>query len=306
MAKRIDLFVVDGQNDFCASGEEPADWPRAMAGHRRGALFIEGADSEAVAVANMIRRLKDNKPPSGHRITKIHASLDSHHRNDGSHNIAWKGPDGAPPPPFTIVWHDDVKCRRWVPRFSIGIWQGKAVASFDWALKYTEALESGGRSPLCLWPVHCEIQTLGCCVYHPLQIAYDDWCETTNGWIDWIIKGQWPWSEHYSALRADVPDSTRPETLLNVELLQDMQDADVIAWAGRAGSHCLRWTALDAVNYFGKGNNHFVNKCVFFADASAPVPNPPNGPDFAQWRREFLNEMLNRGATVMKTTEFLM
>lgn len=305
MAKRVDLFVIDGENDFCASGNEPLDWPWPAGGRRKGSLFVEGADQEAVLVADMINRLVDTRVPGGHKVSKIHATLDCHHRNDGSHNIAWKGPDGSSPPPFTIVSHDDVKAHKWVPRFPLGIWEGKPISSYEWALKYTAALEKQGRCPLCLWPVHCEIQTWGCCVYHPLQQAYDKWCELTGGWIDWITKGQFPWSEHYSAMRADVPDPTRPETQLNTAVLDDAMQADIIAWTGWAGSHCLRWTALDAVNYFGAGENPFIKKSVFFTDASAPVPNVPGGPDFKQWRQEFLDEVDRRGATVTTTKEFL-
>lgn len=306
MAKRVDLFVVDGQNDFLASGNEPKDWPWPEGGPRRGALYVENADKEGVLVANMIDRLADPKVPSGHKISKIHPTLDQHHQNDGSHNIAWKGPDGKSPPPFTIVSHQDVMLQRWVPRFSIGIWEGKAIPSYQWALKYTEALEKNGRAALCLWPVHCPIGGWGSSVYHPLMQAYNRWCETTGGWIDWISKGHWPWSEHYSAMQADVPDPSRPETQLNVAVIQDAMEADIIAWTGWAGSHCLRYTALDAVNYFGKGENQFIKKSVFFEDASAAVSDIPGAPfKFSDWRKEFLDEVAKRGATVTRTTEFL-
>jgi nicotinamidase-related amidase len=309
--KRVDLFVIDGENDFCASGTEPQDWPWPVGGRRRGSLFVEGADKEAVLVADMIKRLKDSKVPSGHRISKIHATLDAHHRNDGSHNTAWKDSSGACPPPFTVVTHADVVQQKYVPRFAIGVFEGKTMPSYQWALKYTEALEKHGRCPLCLWPPHCEIGTWGGSIYHPLQMAYDDWCAATNGWIDFISKGHWPFTEHYSAMRADVPDPTRPETQLNVGVIQDAAEADIVAWTGWAGSHCLRWTALDAVNYFGQGQNDFIKKSVFFTDASAAVPNIPNPtnnpaiPKFSDWRQEFLDEVQKRGGQITTTKEFL-
>lgn len=303
--KRVDLFVIDGQNDFCASGNEhqnltaqqAQEW--AYAGRRKGSLFVEKADVEGVLVANMIKRL-------GGKISKIHATLDSHHRLDGSHNIAWKGRDGASPPPFTIVTNQDVRNQLWIPRFGLGVWEGKAIPSYQWALNYTEALEVNGRSPLCLWPVHCEIGTWGNNIYQPLREAYDAWCETNNGWIDYISKGHWVWTEHYSAMKADVPDPTRPETQLNVDVIKDASQADLVLWTGWAGSHCLRWTALDAVNYFGQGSNPFIAKSVFFEDASASVPDIPGAPfKFTDWRKEFLDEVSKRGATITTTDKFL-
>src|SRR5687767_10100820 len=134
MAKRVDLFVIDGENDFCASGSEPLDWPWPVRGRRRGSLFVEAADREAVKVPDMIKRLKI--PTGGHKISKIHATLDAHHRNDGSHNISWKGPNGESPPPFTIVTHADVVQQKWVPRFGIAMWEGKAISSYQWAINY--------------------------------------------------------------------------------------------------------------------------------------------------------------------------
>lgn len=304
MGLRVDLFVIDGQNDFLARGDESDSFPWPAGGKRRGALYVEGADKEALRVRDMILRLV-NKSGNGHRIAKLHATIDSHHRNDGSHNTAWKDASGNNPPPFTIVTHADVVAQKYVPRFAIGVWEGKVVPSFQWALNYTKALEANGRCPLCLWPPHCEIGTWGQNIYQPLQEAYNYWCEKTNGWVDFISKGHWVWTEHYSAMQADVPDPTRPETQLNIPTINDANQADKIVWCGWAGSHCLRWTALDAINHFGAGENEFIKKSVFLEDASAAVGNIPGGPDFAAWRREFLDEVQKRGAEITTTDKLL-
>lgn len=289
--KRLDLFVIDGQNDFCASGKEKEG--------RKGSLFVEKADEEAVLVANMIDRL-------GSKISKINASLDSHHKMDGSHNTSWKKPDGSSPPPFTIVTNSQIKTHEFVPRFALGVWEGKAVPSYEWALKYTETVEKNGRATLCLWPVHCQIGTWGNNIYEPLSDSFDRWALKNAGWINFITKGQWPWTEHYSALQADVPDPTRSETQLNVETIVGTMEADIVAWTGWAGSHCLRWTALDAVNYFQNSGDELIKKSVFFEDASASVPNIPGAPfKFSDWRKEFLDEASKRGATITTTVDFL-
>lgn len=290
---RVDMFVIDGENDFCASGNEPDNFPTPFGGKRQGSLFVTGADLEAQAVAAFIKTCKE-------QINKLHVTLDSHHKNDCSHHTAWKGRDGKSPPPFTIVSHQDVVDQKWIPRFAGGMWQGKRLSALDWALKYTKALEDNKRSVLCLWPEHCLIQTWGCCIYWPLQEAYNEWCASKGGWINYVTKGQYPWTEHYSAMRADVEDPTVPMTQLNADLINDAAQADKIIWTGWAGSHCLRWTALDAVNMFGStGTNDFLKKSVFVEDACAPVPNPPGGvPNFVQWRQEFLDEVSGRGAEV--------
>lgn len=303
--QRVDLFVIDGQNDFCASGKEPSNWPTPEDGRRPGALCVAGADQEAVRVASMIDELSVAGPEK-HLISKIHATLDSHHVNDCAHNTVWRDQNGSTVPPFTIVSHDDIVKHKYTPAFAGGKWDGRPVSAYEWALKYTKALADRGRNPLCLWPEHCLIQTWGASVYQPLQDAYNRWSKQTGRWIDFISKGQNPFTEHYSALEADVPDPNDPTTNINGPVIRDAADADIIVWCGWAGSHCLKWTALDAINFFTKtGTNPFIAKSVFLEDASAPVPNPPGGPDFGQWRLDFLDEVVRRGGRVMKIAELV-
>lgn len=287
---RTDLVIIDGQNDFLDG---------------TGSLCVAGADKEADAVAKMIEGNLD-------AFDMIHASLDEHHRNDGSHNTHWRDRLGNVVGPYTIITHQDVQDQVYRPGFRFGVWEGKTIKARDWALNYTKALEEKGRAPLCLWPVHCQIGTWGANIYQPLREAYDAWCEKTGGWIDFISKGTWAWTEHYSALVADVPDPTQPQTQLNSAVINNVAGADKVVWLGWAGSHCLAWTAKDGVNFFepsdddkAKGvKNEFISKCIFLEDACAPVPNPPGGvPDFAQARQEFLDEMDSRGATISTTTE---
>jgi nicotinamidase-related amidase len=310
---RTDLVVIDGQCDFLASGEEPTNWCWPYGGRRRGSLYVEGAGKEAVRVKTMIEDHLD-------AWNKIHATLDGHDRNDGSHNIHWKDRLGNIVDPYTIVTFDDVKALTYTPGFRFGVIDGKAVPAREWALYYTEQLAERGRAPLCLWPVHCQKNTWGALIYQPLAEAYDKWCDHTGGWIDFISKGGWPWTEHYSGLVADVPDSTRLETQMNTTVVNDCAGAKWVVWLGWAGSHCLPWTARDGVNFFNpteeevkaalaaglpEPKNDFILKCIFIEDAMAPVPNPPfpNAPDFEQNRRDFLDEMDKRGAKISTTTE---
>jgi len=303
---RTDLFIIDGQNDFLASGNEPENWPCPFGGKRQGSLYVKGADEEAHLVKKMITENLD-------AWNKIHATLDAHDLNDGSHNVHWKDRMGNIVDPYTIVTHEDVESFTYSPGFGLGVIEGKAVSAREWALSYTKNLAEKGRAPLCLWPVHCQKNTWGADIYHPLREAYDTWCGHNGGWIDFITKGAWPWTEHYSGLCADVPDPTRPETQMNTAVVNDAAGADKIVWLGWAGSHCLPWTAKDGVNWFEptadeKTNgavNEFITKCIFLEDACAPVPNPAPGVDFEQDRRNFLDEMQSRGATISNTTEVL-
>lgn len=293
--KRIDLVIIDGQNDFLASGNE--SWNSMKHG---GALYVQNGDQEALNVAALIKRL-------GAKVSKIHATMDSHHRNDCSHNVSWVGQDGSPPPPFTAVSNADVRAHRWIPTFPFGVWEGKLVPACDWAINYTKALEKIGRNQLCLWPVHCQIGRWGQNVYEPLAEAYDNWTDQTHRWVDFWTKGSWQFTEHYSAITADVPDPAIYQTQLNDAFIRNMADADLVAWSGWPGSHSLRWTALDAVNYFGVGRNDLLKKSVFLSDCCAAfVPPDANMTGLhAKCRQDFLDEVRNRGARICTSEEFM-
>ena len=226
-AQKLHLCVIDAQNDFCSSGQSGAS--------RRGSLYVENAEPEANAVAAMINRL-------GSRISTIHASLDSHQFNDCSHHVRWRTAEGQIPAPFTIVSHLDISQGKYNPSSSQAEWNGMEISSKTWAENYTAELEKSGRMPLCLWPVHCLIGSWGHNLFEPIAIAFNDWCAKTGNLIDFQMKGQCAWTEHYSAIRADVVDPGRPDTGLNTAFLQNLEKADQIAWVGWAGSHCLRFT----------------------------------------------------------------
>ena len=292
---RIDLFVVDGLNDFCATGNE--SW---NAQKKRGALFVENADIEAQLAADMIERLTPPDQPS--KLAKIHSFCDEHHKNDIAHPGFWKKPDGSHPDPFTgPVTLQDVESHRLSP-----VLDGLRPRVID----YIKKLEKRGRNPLIIWPEHCLFKTWGACTYKPLADAFDMWCARTGGWINFIDKGRFPLTEHYGGFEADVPDDDHQDTKFNTKLVPDLEAADKVAWIGWAGSHCLKWTASDGINYFtdpSTGNNDLVKKSVFFEDGSAPVVSPDPGQTkmFAQWRKDFLDEMDRRGATITTTTAFL-
>lgn len=288
--KQLHLCIIDAQNDFCASGHEKQG--------RRGSLFVENADHESKLLASLIDRL-------GNAIQKIHATLDSHQYNDCAHHVAWRTADNQIPDPFTIVTHQDILASKYSPAAKTAIWGGIEIPAVNWALQYTKALEENGRMPLCLWPVHCQIGSWGQNLVEPIANATNRWCALTNKTIDFYHKGQCQWTEHYSAIRADVVDPALPETNFNLTFLNQLKTADQIAWAGWAGSHCLRFTALDAINYFGPGANEIARKSVFFEDASAAVPDIPGAAlKFSDLRRQFLEEVSARGAMVTTTANF--
>mgnify|MGYP002386385057 CR=1 FL=1 len=93
-----------------------------------------------------------------------------------------------------------------------------------------------------VWPVHCEIGTWGHNVHAAVRQAYNAWEEACVGVVDKVFKGTNPWTEHYSAIRAEVPDPDDESTRVNARLITRLRAADMVLISGEAGSHCVKAT----------------------------------------------------------------
>jgi nicotinamidase-related amidase len=270
---KIELLIIDPQNDFC---------------HQNGTLFVPGATEDMANVADMIVRLKE-------KIDDIHITLDSHHRVDVAHPIFWLDSSGKHPDPFTIITAEDVKnglFRTTNPQF-----QARAT-------EYVQDLENNGRYPLCIWPYHCLIGSWGYGVINEgtgLYDALEQW-EMQFANVDFVTKGSNLWTEHYSAVQADVPDAQDPSTQLNMPLIETLQKADIILLAGEARSHCLANTVIDIANNFGEEN---IKKMVLLTDATSDVPDPPGTTMFSDIGNAFVKDMKARGMQTSTTVDFL-
>jgi len=267
---KIELLVIDPQNDFC----DP-----------KGSLFVPGAEDDMKRLAAMVIRLKD-------KLDDIHVTLDSHHFVDIAHPIFWIDSQANHPDPFTIINAVDV---------GKGLWRTTYPQFQNRAKDYVEALESNKRYPLCIWPPHCLIGSWGYTVIPELFDSFVEW-EKDFALVDYVTKGSNFWTEHYSAVQADVPDPEDPSTQLNTGLIDTLQNADVILLAGEARSHCLANTVRDIADNFGEDN---IKKMVLLQDATSDVPDPPGTTMFTDIGEQFVSDMMSRGMQVSTTIEFM-
>jgi nicotinamidase/pyrazinamidase len=104
---------------------------------------------------------------------------------------------------------------------------------------------------------------------HPaLREAYNAWEERTLRSVAKVTKGENPWTEHYSAIRAEVPDPTDPATDTNTALLARLRQADVLYIAGEASSHCVKATTEHLVEALSDAEKR---RLVLVTDCMSPV-----------------------------------
>ncbi len=273
------LLIIDPQNDFC---DLPASYRPCVPGGsgevQSPALPVAGAHADMQRLAALI-------DAAGDVLGAITVTLDSHHRVDIAHPPFWRLGDGSAVPPFTAIRAADVRAGRFLPR---------ATAALPRVLAYLDALESSERYAHMVWPVHCEMGTWGGNVHEDVRRAYNRWEEKSGRVVAKVIKGTNPWTEHYSAIRAEVPLADDPSTQQNLALVDALCAADVVLIAGEAGSHCVKATVEHLLESLGEAG---ASKLVLLTDCMSPVAG------FEAVYADFLNALRNRGVRLANSQE---
>jgi nicotinamidase-related amidase len=280
MKKNMHLLVIDPQNDFCDLPQAYLPTNPVDGASHTPALPVAGAHADMLRVAEMI-----NRGAAG--ISGISVTLDSHHRLDIAHPTFWKLADGGAVTPFTQIAAAEVREGKYLPR---------NLAALPRVLAYLNTLESAGRYRLMVWPVHCEIGSWGHDVHADVRVAYNRWEDAQLGIVNKINKGSNPWTEHYSAVMAEVPDADDPDTQLNRGFIDLLKKADRVFITGEAGSHCVRATTEHIADNFAQADLH---KLVLLTDCMSPVTG------FQAQYDDFVRAMLARGLQVAKSTDVL-
>jgi len=103
------------------------------------------------------------------------------------------------------------------------------------------------------------------------------------------------WTEHYSALKADVEDPDDPGTGLNEKLIKRLHDADIIAISGEALSHCVANSVRDLADNSAEED---IRKLVLLTDTTSSVRG------FEKLGEDFVREMTSRGMQICRSNEF--
>ncbi|TDP74926.1 cysteine hydrolase [Roseateles toxinivorans] len=276
LAKNTHLLIIDAQNDFCDLPEAWLPPDPVQGGLLRPALPVPGAHGDMQRLAHLIRA-------AGDAIAEITITLDSHHRIDIAHPAFWAGQVL----PFTAITAAQVRAGEFSPRDPSGLPR---------TLAYLDALEATGRYTLMVWPVHCEIGSWGQAVHADVRAAYNGWEERRLKLVHKVLKGSNPWTEHYSALQAEVPSDGDEGTQLNRDLLARLDSAELLLIAGEASSHCVKATTEHLARHLPGGR---LDRLVLLTDCMSPVAG------FEAQQQAFFAAMRERGLRLASSAEML-
>lgn len=266
MSSPFSLLIIDPQNDFC-------DIPGAS-------LPVAGAVADMRRVAALIHEHSE-------AIDAITVTLDTHQRLDIAHPGFWQRGDGGAVAPFTPITAAQLRAGEFTPR---------DPAATPRALAYVDELEARGRYTLMVWPVHCEIGSWGHNVHAELHAALVAWQLQRQRNVEYVFKGTNPWTEHYSALQAEVPDTDDPGTQLNLPLITRLDRAERLLIAGEASSHCVKATVEHLALYLPSGR---LDKLVLLSDCMSPVGG------FEAEARDFIAAMERQGLRLTSSAALL-
>ncbi|MEG3000649.1 MAG: cysteine hydrolase [Comamonas sp.] len=277
MASTTQLLIIDPQNDFCDL--PPTWWPAALPGQPTStgpALPVPGAHADMQRLAGWISR-------HSAQLDGITVTLDSHQAYDVAHPAFWQQRDGSAVAPFTAITAAQVRAGDCTPR---------DAAALPRVLQYLDALEAEGRYTLMVWPLHCEIGSWGHGVHAEVLTACRHWQAAQQRAVHHVFKGMNPWTEHYSAIRAEVPDPQDPDTGLNRALLAHLAAFDTVVIAGEASSHCVRATTEHIVQHSGIA----PDRLVLLTDCMSPVAG------FEAAHDSFVQQMRDLGVRCTSST----
>lgn len=218
------LLIIDMQYDFCSP---------------EGALYVPGATDDVARLATFIRNNESG-------LDSIIFTQDNHNVVDISHPVFWEDRNGNHPLPFTLISLKKVLSGIWTPIYHKGQ-----------VIEYIRKLEQQGEFPHTIWPEHCIMGSRGAAIVDEILEPVKSWARKGK-FYEVVIKGTYPLTEHFGALKANIPIAGFPETNLNTDLVNKLIKASKIYIAGEAKSHCVATSIKQMLHLGGLAKKLFI------------------------------------------------
>jgi nicotinamidase-related amidase len=254
---KIAFLGIDIQNTFCLPEFE---------------LFVGGRSERAAVEDN--QRLVDFIYRNLNVITHISVTLDTHQAAQIFHSIYLIDKDGNHPAPYTLVSSEDIRQGRWIINRaitdSLGIQPEYAQHHLE---HYVNELQKNEKYELTIWPYHAMLGGIGHALVSSVEEAIFFHTIARNSQADFIIKGNNPVTEHYSAVGPEVLTDPAGKRIgqKDERLFNEVIENDFLIIAGQAKSHCVAWTVEDLRLHFQESDPDQLRKIYLLEDCSSPV-----------------------------------
>jgi nicotinamidase-related amidase len=256
----ICLVAVDVQNTFCIPGFE---------------LYVGGRSGTGAIDDN--RRLCEFMYRNLDVITQISPTMDTHQVMQIFHPIFLINEKGEHPSPFTLISYEDIRK---------GVWKFNPSLNFTYKISeeygqkhllyYAESLTKGGKYDLTVWPYHGMLGGIGHALVASVEEAIFFHSIARYSQPDFHVKGDKPFTEHYSVLGPEVSEGAdgRPIGKKSDKFFKKLLKFDAVIIVGQAKSHCVAWTIDDLLEDILVKDKRLVEKVYLMEDCTSPVVVP--------------------------------
>ena len=281
------LLLVDVQNTFCIPGFE---------------LYVAGRSGVGAVDDN--RRLCEFIYCNLGTITQITATMDTHQAMQIFHAIFLVDENGEHPAPYTNVSAEEVRTGRWkfnpalASHFNISAEEGQERLKH-----YTTRLEEKGKYALTIWPYHAMLGGIGHALVSSVEEALFFHSIARLSPPDFEVKGDRPFTEHYSVIGPEVERGPQGEILgeHNNQFVETLKGVDRLVIAGQAKSHCVAWTIADLLSDLQKVDPALAKKIFLLEDCTSPVIVP--GADYTEQADAAFTKFAEAGMHLVKSSE---
>lgn len=285
---RICFIAVDVQNSFCIPGFE---------------LYVGGRSGNGAVEDN--QRLCHFLYRNLNVITQICPTMDTHLAMQIFHSVYLINDRGEHPEPFTLISEEDIEKGVW--RFNPALCESLHV-SHDYGqnhlLRYTKKLKETGKYELTVWPYHAMLGGIGHALVTAVEEAIFFHSIARSSQPDFYLKGDNPFTEHYSVLGPEVREGPKGEPLgqKSEKTMQKLLEFDAVIIAGEAKSHCIAWTIDDLLNDILARDADLVRKVYLLEDCTSPVV-VPGGVDYTERADDAFRKFARAGMHVVRSTD---
>jgi nicotinamidase-related amidase len=137
-------------------------------------------------------------------------------------------------------------------------------------------LKKGGKYDLTIWPYHVMLGSIGHALVPAVEEAIFFHSIARSSRPNFQVKGDNPFTEHYSVLGPEVLEGPNGEPIAqkNTQFIEKLLQFDAVIIAGQAKSHCVTWTIDDLLQDIFVRDERLAEKVYLLEDCTSPVVVP--------------------------------
>jgi nicotinamidase-related amidase len=171
-------------------------------------------------------------------------------------------------------------------------------------MHYADQLKKSGKYDLTIWPYHAMLGGIGHALVASVEEAIFFHGIARTSQPDFHIKGDNPFTEHYSVIGPEVLEGPEGEPIAqkSEKFFKKLMQFDAVLIAGQAKSHCVAWTIDDLLRQVLVKDRSLVEKVYLLEDCTSAVVIP-GVIDYSDQADAAFRKFADAGMRVVRSTD---